>query len=178
MTLLWSLAVALLAQLLIGRAAAPPLVASTAWTDMGTLVSAPDGDTMRIRTVKHGVVTVRVAGIDSPEHGQACWREARAHLVKFVGAGNLMVACHKTDRYGRHVCGVKSGNRDLGASLVEAGLAWHYKRFETEQSPDERRLYAQLELNARNGQLGLWQDSDPMPPEACRKERRARKKCR
>jgi endonuclease YncB( thermonuclease family) len=148
------------------------------WSDTGQLVSAPDGDTLNVTTPSRGRVTVRVAGVDAPEHGQGSWRSARAHLVAFVGRGPVAIHCYKTDQYDREVCRVKSGDDDLGASLLTAGLAWHYTRYQGEQAVAERELYAALEQRARVGQVGLWRDADPMPPDQCRKLRRAGEKCR
>ncbi len=147
------------------------------WTETGTFVSAPDGDTFKVLTARRGVVTVRVAGIDTPEHGQGYWRVAKTHLVVFAMASDVTVACYKTDQYNREICRVQTSAGDLAASLVGAGLAWHYKHFQDEQTPEERTLYADLERRARERRIGLWQEPDPMPPDVCRKVRRDGKKC-
>ena len=47
---------------------------------------------------------------------------------------------------------------------VQAGLAWHYKKYAAEQSDVDRRLYADAETDARNAGRGLWQESSPIPP--------------
>lgn len=148
-----------------------------AWTETGAFVSAPDGDSVKVRTASRGVVSVRVAGIDTPERGQGYWRVARAHLVSFVSASGLTISCYKIDQYEREVCRVRTDAGDLGASLVSAGLAWHFKRFDNEQTAEERALYTRLEQRAREQRLGLWREPDPMPPDECRKRRRAGKKC-
>jgi endonuclease YncB( thermonuclease family) len=148
------------------------------WTEKGSFQSAPDGDTLKVLTAKHGLVIVRLAGVDCPEHSQRHWRTAKAHLVAMVGSSQVTIACYKTDRYNREVCKVRTAAGDLGAGLLEAGLAWHYKSYQSEQSPDERDLYARLELKARERRIGLWQEPDPMPPDVCRKGRRTGEKCR
>jgi len=171
----------LLLAVLVLAAASPPTLArnfQAPWTEAAAYVSAPDGDSVKVRTAARGVVSVRVAGIDAPERGQGYWRVARAHLVRFVSTPGLNVSCYKTDQYGRAVCRVGTAAGDLGASLLSAGLAWHYKRFQKEQGRDERELYARLEHQARERRIGLWQDPDPMPPELCRKRRRMSEKCR
>ncbi|MFQ5545797.1 MAG: thermonuclease family protein [Acidiferrobacterales bacterium] len=38
---------------------------------------------------------------------------------------------------------------------VKAGLAWHYKKYQHEQNPEDRRPYAEAENNARDSRLGL-----------------------
>lgn len=147
------------------------------WTEKGSFQSAPDGDTLKVLTAKRGLVVVRLAGVDCPEHGQGHWRAAKAHLVAMVGSSDVTIACYKTDRYSREVCNVRTAAGDLGAGLLEAGLAWHYKTYQNEQPPAERDLYARLELKARERRVGLWQESDPMPPDVCRKGRRTGEKC-
>jgi endonuclease YncB( thermonuclease family) len=52
---------------------------------------------------------------------------------------------------------------------VQAGMAWHYKEYELEQSPADRELYARAEDDARAARRGLWQDADPVEPSAFRK---------
>lgn len=143
-----------------------------------TLVDAPDGDTVHVRTPEKALLKVRVAGIDTPERGQAYWRVARAKLIELTRGKPLVLDCFKTDQYERSVCRVQADGQDVAAQLVESGMAWHYKRFQSEQTPAERELYARLETAARASRKGLWQDEDPMPPEVCRKERRAGNPCR
>ena len=147
------------------------------WSDTGEFVSAPDGDTLKVRTARRGVITVRLAGADTPERGQAYWRAAKGHLVAMVASTDVMLACYKTDRYDREVCRVRTLAGDVGASLIASGLAWHYKRFQMEQTVQEQAQYAQLERIARERRLGLWQEPDPMPPEDCRKAHRSGQKC-
>jgi len=147
------------------------------WTETGKFVSAPDGDTLKVRTPLHGVVTVRIAGADTPEHGQGYWRVAKAHLVAMVTSSDVTIGCYKTDRYNREVCRVRTLGGDVAESLVAAGLAWHYKRYESEQTEDERARYADLEQRARAKRIGLWQEPGPMAPEDCRKAHRNGQKC-
>jgi hypothetical protein len=43
-------------------------------------------------------------------------------------------------------------------------MAWHYKYYQNEQSPEDRRLYAEAEREARAAKRGLWADPNPTPP--------------
>lgn len=43
--------------------------------------------------------------------------------------------------------------------MIRAGLAWHYKRF------DSTPAYAAAETEARQNHRGLWSDPNPTPPE-------------
>ena len=53
---------------------------------------------------------------------------------------------------------------DAGLNQIQSGLAWHYKRYEREQSPEDRVAYARAEEKARAERRGLWRDPRPVPP--------------
>ena len=75
------------------------------------------------------------------------------------------------------VCGllpVKSGKvllngRDINITQIEAGFAWHYKKYAAEQSAEDRDRYARTEEHAHTARLGLWRDALPVPPWEYRK---------
>ena len=48
--------------------------------------------------------------------------------------------------------------------MVKAGYAWHYKKYQKEQSADDRLSYRVAENNARLHKIGLFQDKNSMPP--------------
>ena len=71
----------------------------------------------------------------------------------------------KLDRHGRTVAVVRlQDGTDVCLAQIEAGLAWHYKRYEHEQTPDDRARYAAAEIIARAAQRGLWRSQSPMEP--------------
>jgi len=70
----------------------------------------------------------------------------------------------KVDRYGRSIGKVMIDGRDANLAMVSAGLAWHYKEYQAEQSASDRRLYSRAEDDARAGRLGLWRDAEPIAP--------------
>lgn len=57
-----------------------------------------------------------------------------------------------------------AGGRDVNLGQVKAGLDWHYKYYQDEQSPEDRRIYADAEKEARSARRGLWADPNPTPP--------------
>ncbi len=115
---------------------------------------------------------VRLAGIDAPEKGQAFGHVSQVHL-SVLCYGKLVIAdCPKVDHYGRQVCTVFIDGVDVNLAQVAAGLAWHYKRFVHEQPVHEGEAYAKAEDAARTTKVGLWQDSDPVPPWEWRSLRR------
>jgi endonuclease YncB( thermonuclease family) len=68
------------------------------------------------------------------------------------------------------------GRDPVNLEQVETGLAWHYKKYQWEQSSAERVKYADAERDARRLKLGLWRDPDPMPPWEYRQVSRERMK--
>ena len=53
---------------------------------------------------------------------------------------------------------------DVCLEQVKRGYAWHYKKYQSEQSLEDQRLYANAENKARNERLGLWQENNPNLP--------------
>jgi endonuclease YncB( thermonuclease family) len=109
---------------------------------MGRVVAIADGDTLTILTTDQGQHRVRLAGIDTPEKRQPFGQVAKDHLSSLVDGQTVTVTYHKRDHYGRIVGKVLASGADAGLRQVEAGLAWHYKRYEQEQSDWDRAAYA------------------------------------
>jgi endonuclease YncB( thermonuclease family) len=55
-------------------------------------------------------------------------------------------------------------NLDLGHALLTVGLAWHFKRYQSEQSEQDRASYAFDEDEARARRTGLWSDPAAVAP--------------
>src|SRR5208337_1384487 len=64
----------------------------------------------------------------------------------------------------RLVCKVILDGHDVCLEQVKAGMAWHCKQFQDEQTPADRKSYADAEDAARGAHLGLWSDAHPIPP--------------
>jgi hypothetical protein len=57
--------------------------------------------------------------------------------------------------------------------IAAAGYAWHYKKYQGEQTPANRKRYAQAEIEAREAVRGLWNDPAPIPPREWRHGQRS-----
>lgn len=130
----------------------------------GRVVHVVDGDTITLVDEQLRQHRIRLAGIDAPERGQAYSRRSREFLASLVASQQVDVEISKLDRYGRAVGKVFLQGRDVNLAMVEEGLAWHYKHYESEQSPSDRTLYAQAEHEAHRLGKGLWVDADPLAP--------------
>lgn len=53
--------------------------------------------------------------------------------------------------------------------MVKVGYAWHYKKYQREQTPEDRVLYSKAELQARSDVIGLWSEPSPINPSDWRK---------
>ena len=135
------------------------------------VVGVTDGDTITVRDEKQNY-KVRLAGIDTPEKGQPFAKRAHQNLSNLAHEKQAIVDCYKTDQYKRKVCRVWVGGNDIALAQVQAGLAWHFKRFEKEQTASERVAYAQAEDEARLRKRELWQDTKPVPPWEYRRKTR------
>ncbi len=76
----------------------------------------------------------------------------------------VTIEYQKRDRYGRIVGKVWVNGVDACLEQLKAGFAWHYKKYQHEQSPEDQRLYAEAENKARDARLGLWRENNPNPP--------------
>jgi endonuclease YncB( thermonuclease family) len=63
-------------------------------------------------------------------------------------------------------------DQDVNLEQIQAGMAWHYKKYQGEQTTDHRVAYSDAELGARREKRGLWADRDPVPPWEYRQAKR------
>ncbi len=134
------------------------------------MVAVQDGDTVTILDADRVQHRVRIAGIDAPEKSQAFGEAAKQSLARLVHGQRVDAHCPKRDRYGREVCSVYLGARDVGLEQVRSGYAWWYREYAREQAPGDRAAYEAAESDARQARRGLWTDPAPQPPSAFRRQ--------
>ena len=140
----------------------------------GVVVGVADGDTLTVLDAGLAQHRVRLAGIDAPEKRQAFGQRSKQSLARLVHGRPVRIEGRKTDRYGRLVGKVLVGDLDVNREQVRRGLAWHYLAYEREQSPADRRLYADAEASARQERRGLWSEPGALPPWEFRRQAHAR----
>lgn len=138
----------------------------------GRVVGVVDGDTVDILTATREQVRVRLAGIDAPERAQPYGQRSKQKMSDLVFGKNAEVDFTKRDRYGRIVGKVTVNGRDASLGLLDAGLAWHYKKYEREQTAQDRATYSAAEARSSATRIGLWKETEPIPPWEWRKGRR------
>ena len=137
---------------------------ANAETITGLVVSVSDGDTITVLDANKVQHKIRLAGIDAPEKKQAFGNRSKESLSALAFDKTVNVETDKQDRYGRQVGKVLVNGQDVNLVQVERGMAWFYRQYQREQSPNDRRLYEAAEDAARADKRGLWRDADPMPP--------------
>ena len=156
-----------------------PLVAFADVT--GRVVSVTDGDTIKVLDENNTQYKVRLTGIDAPERGQPFGTASRDHLASLVGGKEVFVESDKKDRYGRTLgkvwvqpadCPTCGKTLDANHAQIIAGMAWWYRYYAKEQSPEDQGRYESAEDEAKARKWRLWVDPNPINPYEWRKGRR------
>lgn len=152
----------------------------------GKVVGVSDGDTVTVLDATRTQHKVRVAGIDAPEKGQDFGQRSKESLSGLVFGKTVRLEWSKEDRYGRKVAKVWVAEPgclqpscpktvDAGLAQLTLGLAWWYRKYASEQSPEDRGRYEFAETEARARRAGLWRDAAPTAPWDWRRSRRGPK---
>jgi endonuclease YncB( thermonuclease family) len=144
--------------------------ALNAATLQGKVIGVADGDTLTLLDAQKNQHKIRLQGIDAPEKAQAFGNKSKQSLHEMVHGKEVFVDVQKKDKYGRSVGKIMVNQTDACLEQIKRGMAWHYKQYANEQSPEDRDVYAQAESTARAQSLGLWKDKSPTPPWAFRKQ--------
>ena len=123
-------------------------------------VRVVDGD-----TIADQMATYRLFGIDAPEAGQTCaakrggtWpcgKEAIAAMEALVLGRDVKCDDRGTDDYGRTLAICRADGVDLSAAMIQAGLAWSFRRY--------AHNYDALEDSVRPSGVGVWQAETEAP---------------
>jgi len=133
-------------------------------TISGRVVGVADGDTITVLDADKVQHKIRLSGIDAPEKKQPFGNRSKESLSELAFDKTVNVETTKRDKYGRQIGKVLVNGRDVNLVQVERGMAWFYRQYQREQSPNDRRLYEAAEDAAKAGKRVLWRDADPVPP--------------
>ena len=113
----------------------------------GIVVKVADGDTISALDSDKVQHRVRIAGIDAPEKSQPFGNASGKRLGELVARKEVRVEFNKRDRYGRIVgkvlvtpmdCPTCGKTLDVGLAQITTGMAWWYRKYANEQSPQDQ----------------------------------------
>jgi endonuclease YncB( thermonuclease family) len=122
------------------------------------VIGVTSGDSIVILLDNNTQLKVRLEGIDCPELNQAYGDSAKQATVALCFKKRVRVEKIGLDGYGRTLAFVYVDTVCVNKELIRRGLAWHYAEFNNDPE------LAQLEVDARNNKIGLWQQTDPVAP--------------
>ncbi|KAA6345147.1 Endonuclease YncB [termite gut metagenome] len=133
-----------------------------------TVVGISDGDTFKGLTDNKEEIRFRIYGIDAPEKKQPYSNKSKQYLSDLIHKKKVgIIVQQQRDRYGRPIVWVYTPTgKDVGSEMLKAGMAWHFKKY------DNSKEYADLENSAREKQIGLWSDKNPVSPWNFRKNKK------
>ena len=135
-----------------------------------------DGDTIHVVNKTGKKFKVRLTGIDAPEQNQPYGLASTYHLKELLLNKFVLLESkpkkgkpYSVDRYKRVLAKIVLDGRDINLAQVSSGYAWHFKRYQKQQSSLDRKSYSKAELNAKKNELGLWGEKKPIAPWKWRK---------
>lgn len=148
--------------LLAGLSAQPLAAASEGqWVQVVRVV---DGDTVVVSTAESLNLKVRLQGIDAPECGMPFGPQAQRFLERLVLGRAVQMTTTGRDRYGRTVATLAVGGQDVGFELLQAGLAWHDRRYHRPRLQGAASHYAEAQQGAVLSFTGLWAEPRQVAP--------------
>ena len=142
-------------------------------TLLGRVVGVADSDTITVLDTDRQQHKIRLGGIDAPEKTQPFGERSKENLSRIVFGKDVRVEWSKRDHRQRILgkvwvqpesCPTCPMTLDAGHAQITVGLAWWYRKYAGEQSPQDRGAYEYSEQEARTKRVGLWSDPDPVPP--------------
>ena len=123
-----------------------------------------DGDTIEVTPLSGQSERVRLLGIDAPESSQEYGAESASELAQCVNNAIVTIEWTERDRYDRLLGKVIANNTDCNLNQLQKGTAWHYKEYQSSQTPYDRIEYANAEIVARLNGSGLQANQYPIKP--------------
>lgn len=119
-----------------------------------------DGDTIYGIDEAGKKIKVRMTGIDAPESSQPMGAESTESLRDCVGYNENAILTvqlnNASDKYGRTLAKVESGEMDCNQQQIEKGMAWFYEDFSDKLASGDKALYSNAQDYAQQNQMGIW----------------------
>lgn len=124
----------------------------------GIVIGISDGDTIIVLQEDKSEIKIRLEGIDCPEKKQAYGDKAKDATASLCFKKNVRIEKTGVDRYGRTLAFVYVGDICINKELIRQGMAWHYKKYNSDPE------LAKCEEEARKNKVGLWKQDNPQAP--------------
>lgn len=125
----------------------------------GKVVRILDGDTYDLLIDGSQTIRIRMEGIDAPEKGMPFYKVSKNYLGKLCFGKQVKFKSSGKDIHDRNLgFTYLDDGTELCHEMIRAGLAWHYKKYNSDED------LSSLELEARNAKIGIWENDNPMPP--------------
>jgi endonuclease YncB( thermonuclease family) len=141
-----------------------PLVTAQAQATEVRVVLVVDGDTVVVADAQSLNLKVRLHAIDAPECGMPFGPQAQAFLEKLILGRTVQMETIGRDRYHRTVATLAVDDLDVGLAMLQAGLAWHDRRYNSPRLSGTTSHYAEAQRGATFKHAGLWAGSERMAP--------------
>ena len=141
----------------------------------GRVIKVLDGDTVTIVDSSSGQHRIKIMGIDAPDRYQAFGGRAHQNLSAMVFNREVEIELSMRDRTGLVFGKVMVAPQDsqclqincqktvdTGLEQIKAGLAW-WTRMKAQTAEDSAK-YGQAEFSAKIHRIGLWSETNPVPP--------------
>jgi endonuclease YncB( thermonuclease family) len=139
----------------------PSPAISSAQGYIGKVVNIADGDTITVLTENQGEKIIRLSGIDCPENFQIHGEKAKRFTASKILDRRVRIIPQTVDEYDRTVALVIVNGENVNEQIVAHGHGWVYKKYCTAAYCQD---WLKLETTARDAQVGLWEDKNPLPP--------------
>lgn len=137
----------------------------------GKVIKIIDGDTYDLLDKDSVTHRVRLAYVDAPEKGQDFWRVSKKKLGDLVLQKQVTIKILPIqDRNHRWIAETwVRDTLDISKAMLNAGMVWVYKTYRTDKS------WMQLEEDAKQAKIGIWQNPTAIAPWEFRKRNKAAK---
>lgn len=128
-------------------------------TISGKVIAIIDGDTYDVLLQGNKTARVRMEGIDAPEKGMPFYQKSKKYLSDLCFEKKIKIKITGVDNHERFLAySFLEDGKELSQEMIKAGLAWHFKKYNSDSELSE------LELEAKTLRKGLWIDENPMTP--------------
>ncbi len=150
-------------QILIAIALTLMGTAASADTLTGRVIDIADGDTLTL-LVGRQPYKIQIVAIDAPERYQTWGDQSRTNLSRLTLNRTAVANCSRLERLDHQACQVTVNDIDIGLQQIREGMAWWLRQDAHAQSTDDQSAYESSELMAKMRRMGLWGETNPVPP--------------